>query len=281
VPRALLAAAVLAWSPLLAEERPVVPLWPGDAPGSEGKTDPEKVEGGRVSRVHRPSLTAYLPPRATATGAAVIVVPGGGHRVLAIEHEGHAVGGWLAAHGIAGFVLKYRLAREEGSTYQVAVHALQDTQRALRLVRHRATEWGVDPARVGVLGFSAGGELAALASVRYDGGDAGAADPVDRLGSRPDFQALLYPAIPQDMKLTKDTPPVFLACGYDDRPNISEGLATLYLAFKQAGVRAELHVYAGAGHGFGLRETDHTPAAAWPARLREWLGDRGFLQSRP
>ncbi len=281
IPLAAIALAVLASGPLGAEERPVAALWPSGAPGSEGKTDPEKVEAGRVSRIHNPTLTAYLPAKATATGAAVVILPGGGHRFLAIDHEGHAVGRWLADHGIAGFVLKYRLAREEGSTYQVAAHALPDTLRALRLVRHRAADWGLDPARIGVLGFSAGGELAALSAVRYDVGDPIAPDPIDRQSSRPDFHALIYPGIPADMKITKETPPVFLACGYDDRQNISEGLATLYLAYKQAGVRAELHIYAGAGHGFGLREKDVNPAAAWPARMREWLADRGFLQAKP
>jgi endo-1,4-beta-xylanase len=170
----------------------------------------------------------------------------------------------------------YRLAREEGSTYQVETHALGDTQRAIRLVRRNAKEWGIDKAKVGVLGFSAGGELAALASYR-EPVLLNASDPIDQESSRPDFQALLYPAIPKDMKPVKDSPPAFLACGFGDRQNISEGLPNLYLLFKQAGVRTDLHVYAGAGHGFGIRETDKTPAAAWPARFREWLDDQGFL----
>jgi len=155
---------------------PVVLLWPNGAPGSDGKTSPEKVENGRVTSVHQPSLTLYLPAKAKATGAAVVVIPGGGHRMLAIDHEGHAVGRWLSERGIAGFVLKYRLAREEGSTYTIEGHALPDTQRAVRLVRSRAAEWGVDPARVGVLGFSAGGELAQQVSQRPADGTANAAD---------------------------------------------------------------------------------------------------------
>ena len=147
-------------------------LWPAGAPGSEGKTAPEVVVESdgvrRVSSIHNPSLTVHLPPRKKATGAAVIILPGGGHRYLAIDNEGHRVAAWLNAHGVAGFVLKYRLAREPGSTYRVAEHALHDAQRALRLVRSRARQWGVDPARVGILGFSAGGELASYAASRFD-----------------------------------------------------------------------------------------------------------------
>jgi endo-1,4-beta-xylanase len=229
-----------------------------------------------IRSVHKPSLTLYLPSEATNTKAAVVVIPGGGHRMLAIDHEGHAVGRFLQERGIAGVILKYRLAREEGSKYQVETHALGDTQRAIRLARHNAQAWGIDPARVGVLGFSAGGELAALSSYR-EPVLTNPADPIDKQSSRPDFQALIYPAIPADMKPAKDSPPAFLACGFGDRQNISEGLPNLYLLFKQAGVKTDLHVYAGAGHGFGIRDTDKSPASGWPARFREWLDDQGFL----
>ena len=260
-----------------ADTAPVMPLWTGDAPGSEGKTAPEKIEQGHLSSIHHPSLTVYLPAKDKATGAAVIVCPGGGHRYLSIEYEGYAVARWLADHGIAAFVLKYRLAKEEGSTYQVEVHALADAQRALRLVRSRATEWSIDPARLGIMGFSAGGELAALASRRFDSGDATAADPIDRQGSKPAFQALIYPGNSKTIAPTKESPPAFLACGYDDREDISVGLANVYLLFKQAGVPAELHIYTGVGHGFGLRDKNTGPYGQWPERLRDWLGERGFL----
>jgi endo-1,4-beta-xylanase len=273
----LVAALCIPLSARAEEPGAAVLLWPAGAPGSEGKTAPEKSENSRVSSVHKPSLTIYLPPRARATGAGVIVIPGGGHRYLAIDHEGYSVARWLSEHGIAGFVLKYRLAREEGSTYTIEEHALRDTQRAVRLVRSRTAEWGLDPARVGVIGFSAGGELAALVSVRNDGGVAGGDDPIERQSSRPAFQALIYPGNAQGIVPTPDSPPVFLACGYKDRPDISEGLASVYLAFKKTGVPAELHIYAGAGHGFGLREADRSPAAGWPARFQEWLADRGLL----
>jgi acetyl esterase/lipase len=267
----------------IAADRPAeILLWPSGAPGSEGKSTREVVatsETGelRVSSIHNPSITPYLPAKDKATGAAVLVIPGGGHRLLAITHEGYNVAEWLAERGIAAFVLKHRLAREPDSTYQVEVHSLQDTQRALRLIRSRAADWGVDAARLGVMGFSAGGELAALASMRFDNGIEGAADAVDRQGSKPAFQALIYPGSSSKIVPAKDSPPVFLACGYGDRPDISEGLATVYLAFKKVGVPAELHIYAGAGHGFGLRASNRTPVASWPDRFKDWLADRGFL----
>jgi endo-1,4-beta-xylanase len=265
-----------------ADEATVVPLWPGDAPGSEGQTAPEKVrltpDGEHViSSIHHPSLTVYLPPADQATGAAVVICPGGGHKELWMDHEGYNVARWLSAHGMAAFILKYRLAKDEGSPYRVEVESLADAQRALRLVRSRASEWGVDPARIGIIGFSAGGELAALAAMKSGGPAVANGDAVDKLDDRPAFQALIYPGNPDSILPARDAPPAFLVCGYDDRPDISQGLARVYLRFKQIGVPAELHIFTGAGHGFGLRATNHFPAGEWPERFREWLADRGFL----
>lgn len=266
-------------APAAAAHGPVVLLWPNGAPGSEGKTGEEKTdERGFVSNIHRPSLTVYLPAADKATGAAVLVIPGGGHRFLAIEHEGYNVAAWLSEHGIAAFVLKHRLAREEGSTYKIEVESLQDAQRAMRLVRSRATEWGIDPARLGVMGFSAGGELAALIGMRGGPGAADAADPIDRLSAHAAFQALIYPGQSGKIIPTKDSPPVFLACGYKDRTDISEGLADVYLRFKGAGVPAELHIFSEIGHGFGLRAATPPPAGDWPVRFREWMVAGGFLK---
>ena len=267
-----------------AADESVFSLWPGRAPGSEGKTADEVVritpEGEHVvSSIHFPSLIVMLPPKEQATGAAVVICPGGGHRELWMDHEGYQVARWFSSHGIAAVILKYRLANEEGSSYQVALHSLADAQRAISFVRSRAVEWGVDPARVGIMGFSAGGELAALASLHFTAGDPAAADPVDRQSSKPAFQALLYPGNAKAIVPTKNSPPAFLVCGYDDRPDISEELPRVYLRFKQVGVFAELHIFTGAGHGFGLRDSNHSPAGAWPIRLREWLADRGFLGS--
>src|SRR6202167_3849296 len=265
-----------------AQQQPIK-LWPKGAPGVEGSVTPETVrlnaDGEHIlSNIQEPSITPYPPPKAAATGGAVIVAPGGGHSELWMDHEGYAVAEWLSNHGIAAFVLKYRLAREPGSTYTVEGTELQNMQRAIRLVRSRAAEWGVDPNRVGVMGFSAGGELAALASTRYDSGNPNAPDPIDRQSSKPAFQALLYPAIPGNMPLSKENPPAFLACGADDRQNISEGLPELYLAMKRAGASAELHVYARTGHGFGVRPTNHGPSAAWTTEFHAWLEAIGMLR---
>jgi len=279
----ILALSLLPVTVLSANQPKEIRLWPNGAPGSEGKAGPESVrvtESGErvVSNVHQPSLTPYLPPKEKATGAAVIIAPGGGHRELWADHEGHNIARYLSARGVAAFVLKYRLAREANSTYTVDDHALADTQRAIRLVRSRAMEWNVNPSRIGVMGFSAGGELAALASMRFDGGNKEAADAIERESSRPDFQALIYPGSSRRFVPTKDSPPAFIVCGYGDRPDISQGMAEVYLKFKQVGIPAELHIYASAGHGFGVRDNNTKAVGKWPARFEEWLGDLGFLQ---
>jgi endo-1,4-beta-xylanase len=257
--------------PSFSADPQVILLWPEGAPGSEGKPAEESVRlanGERVvSSVHRPSLTAYLPAKERATGAAVVIAPGGGHRELWTDHEGHNVARWLSERGVAGLVLKYRLAREKDSVYTIEGHALADAHRALRVVRERAAEWSVDPSRVGIMGFSAGGEIAALAATRPDGE-----------APAPAFQALIYPAIPRDMRLSKETPPAFLLCGENDRQNISQGLPELYLAMKKAGASAELHVLAGVGHGFGVRESNRGAVAGWLVRFHEWLDARGWLK---
>jgi acetyl esterase/lipase len=258
-------------------------LWPNGAPGSEGKNAAETVrvnENGEhvVSSVHRPSITPYLAAKEKSTGAAVIIIPGGGHRELWMDHEGYNVAKFLSEHGVNAFVLKYRLAREPGSAYSVEGNALNDVQRAIRLVRSRAAEWGVDPRYVGVMGFSAGGELAALAGTRYDAGHEAVSDPIEHESSKPAFQALLYPAITKEMKLSDQTPPAFLACGENDRQDISQGLPELFLALNRAGVSAELHVYAGIGHGFGLRATNKPPLSDWPELFLEWMGAEGFIK---
>jgi acetyl esterase/lipase len=260
-----------------------IPLWPNGAPGSEGKPAKEDVTTSasgelRVAGIHNPTITPYLPAKEIATGLAILVIPGGGHRMLAITHEGYNVAEWFQAHGIAAFVLKHRLAREPNSTYRIEVESLSDTKRAIRLIRARAKEWNIDPARVGAMGFSAGGELVWLASSRRDAGDETAPDPIERQSSRPDFEAMIYPGRSGDIQPAAGAPPVFLAAAYDDRQDISEGLAEAYLRFKRAGVPAELHIYGTGGHGFGLRQANKRPVGQWMVRFEEWLTESGFLR---
>ena len=266
-----------------AAERPEIPLWPHGAPGSEGKTNREVVKisaSGEESvwSIHNPSLTPYLPSKDTATGTAMLVIPGGGHRVLAITHEGYNVAQWLSERGIAAFVLKHRLARESNSTYRIEVESFADAARAMRLIRSRAREWNIDPARVGAIGFSAGGELVNMICARGDRGTADSTDAIERENAKPDFQALIYPGRSGDIQPAKESPPVFLACSYTDRKDISEGLAEVYLRFKRVGVPAELHIYAAGGHGFGLRASDKRPVGTWNARFEEWMSSSGFLK---
>jgi acetyl esterase/lipase len=259
-----------------------IPLWPKGAPGSEGKTAPEKVitsAGGEqsVSSINNPSITPYIPSVDKATGAAIIVAPGGGHKNLAITHEGYNVATWLQQHGIAAFVLKYRLAKEDGSTYTVDGNEVPDMQRAIRLVRSRAKEWGIDTARIGVMGFSAGGELAGLTAMRFDNGLPNPIDNIDKLSSHPAFQVLVYPGNSSRFEVTKSSPPVFIACGFNDRPDIAEYMPELYLKYKKLNIPAELHIYSGVGHGFGIRAKNTGAVAEWPNELYAWMQDRHFV----
>jgi acetyl esterase/lipase len=255
-------------------------LWPKGAPGSEGKTAPEAVRPStdgvrRIYSIHKPSLTVVLPPAERASGTAIIVLPGGGHQYLSIENEGEKAAKWLAERGVAGLVLKYRLAREEGSTYRVDVEALQDVQRAIRMARSRAREWHVRPDRIGVMGFSAGGQLAALASMRFDGGKE-SDDPIDRESSRPSFQVLMYPGgVAADAVVPKDAPPAFLCVAFDDKSPSRTSLE-LFQKLRDAGATAELHVYSQGGHGFGMRDRP-LPITGWPVRLLEWMRVSGWL----
>ncbi len=266
-------------------QEPEIKLWPHGAPGSEGPTTPERWNPStdgfhRVTNIHDPSITVFLPPKETANGAAFIVCPGGGHQYLVMDLEGSLVAKKLNEMGIAAFVLKSRLARAPGSKYKADVESLADAQRAIRLVRSRAAEWRVNPQKVGIMGFSAGGELAALAETRFLPGDPGAADPADRQSSRPDVAVLGYPGLRAPVpEVPKDAPPTFLVVANDD--TLSTASAEYYTKLKAAGVKAELHIYLTAGHGFGM--TGRTPAFAklpvahWPEVLREWMAAVGIL----
>lgn len=266
----------------MSEQPASIPLWEKGAPGFENRaSELEKADTGpgkcNVTNIHNPSIVPYLPVANKANGTAVLIAPGGGHRMLCMGHEGYALGEWFANRGIAAFVLKYRLAREEGSVYTVDEHAMADTRRALRLIRSKAEEWRIQPDRVGVLGFSAGGELAALAAMKSDNGNKQDSDRIETYSSRPDFQALIYPGSSKRFTVEKGMPPLFIALGYKDRDDISIGMAEVYLNYKRAGVPAELHVYSNAGHGFGYRAGTTSGFGDWPIRFEEWLVDSSLL----
>jgi acetyl esterase/lipase len=258
-------------------------LWSNGAPGSEGETAAEVFDSSpnsklpkRFTVVHYPSIYVFLPPE-KANGMAMVVAPGGGHSQLVIDKEGWEIADWLNRNGIAAFVLKYRLARAPGSHYTVDRDALGDATRAVRTVRSRAAEWGVDPARIGFMGFSAGGELAAMMETRFDAGNPGAADPVERAGSRPDFTASIYPGFkPGSITVPKDAPPAFLMCTDEDRAHVVTTV-NFYLDLEKQGVPTEMHIYASGPHGVGMRPS-HLPVATWPERLRDWMVDRKLLK---
>jgi endo-1,4-beta-xylanase len=260
----------------------VVRLWEGVAPGSEAATGEEiwKERGeGIVDRsvagVHEPTLTIYRPVEEINTGTAVVICPGGGYRHLAIDKEGHDVAKWLAAAGITGAVLKYRLPKTEGAGYTLDT-ALADAERAIRMMRHRARDLAIDPERIGVMGFSAGGHLAVRAGVHYDSGDGASTDPIERMSSRPAFLVPVYTGLPDDLKVDEQTPPAFLVHAHDDRVP-STNSTTVYEALREAGVAAELHIYSEGGHGFGIRNRG-IPASSWTRRFLDWLTVQGFLK---
>jgi acetyl esterase/lipase len=266
-------------------------LWSEGAPGAAGDAP-----------VDKPKITVYLAPAAIATGAAVLVCPGGGYRVVAADHEGRQIAEWLNSLGVSAFVLQYRL----GPRYRHPA-PLQDAQRAIRMLRSRAEAWGVDPHRVGILGFSAGGHLASTAATRFDAGKANAADAIERESSRPDFAVLAYPVISligpaahsgsranllgdsadpalveslsSERQVTAATPPVFLWHTADDSVVPVENSLLFFEALKKAGVAAELHVFPRGRHGLGLAPGD--PAVSqWPRLCARWMEGLGLLKKQ-
>lgn len=287
----LLAVVVAGSQHLSAADQTEIRLWPGKAPGEMAELPPEGPQPPkpndttiRLGNVSNPTLSVYPAPKDKATGTAVIICPGGGYNILAFNKEGTEVAQWFNSLGVTAFVLKYRVPkRPDRERYEAP---LQDVQRAVGMVRHRATEWGIDPQRVGVLGFSAGGHLAAAASTNFAKRTYPAVDAADEVSCRPDFALLIYPAylvdkenkLAAELPVSAETPPTFLAMTEDDGVRVECGLF-YYLALKQAKVPAEMHLYATGGHGYGLRPSEHL-VSSWPARAADWLKTVGALGPR-
>jgi acetyl esterase/lipase len=269
-----------------------IELWPGKPPGENGtigdeiaktKGDPPVITS--LTNITRPTITLFRPERDKNTGAAVVVCPGGGYNNLAWDHEGEQVGRWLKSIGVTAAVLKYRVPRRPDTPKgQPPIQALMDAQRALGMVRNNANDWGIDPKRVGILGFSAGGHLGAWASTNYDKRSYDAVDAADKVDCRPDFAVLVYPGgvlkrgteqLAEEIGVNSQTPPTLLVCATDD--NLSESSVFLYLALKRAGVPVECHLYTKGGHGFGMRPSNN-PCSTWPQRCEDWLRAQQILK---
>ncbi len=292
------------------QDRPlVIDLWPGKAPGDAGITGEEKFfelqvggkpyqVGGKptkwLTNVTKPTITVYRPAKDKDTGAAMLICPGGGYHNLGWDVEGEEVAAWLNSIGMTGIILKYRCPRRAGDVKGVPpLGPLKDAQRAVSLVRSKAKEWGIDPAKIGMVGFSAGGHLVGATATNFEKRAYEPIDDVDKLSCRPDFAVMLYsgyfspklddknkkdaPELSPTIRVAAGTPPLFLVHATDDPISNVEHSVTMYLAMKRAGVAAELHVYAKGGHGFGVRKVG-LPCEAWTERCTDWLRQQGFLR---
>ncbi|HXJ57077.1 MAG TPA: alpha/beta hydrolase [Verrucomicrobiae bacterium] len=284
--------------PAPAAEPQPISLWPASAPGEKGDIGEERdvttskdglVAGRpviRLGNVSKPMISIYRPAPGHDTGTAVLVCPGGAYHILALDLEGTEVCAWLQSIGVTGVLLKYRVPKRTGLEKHVA--ALQDAQRALGLLRHRAGELKLDPKRLGVLGFSAGGHLAAALSLSSMERSYPALDEADQTSCRPDFALLIYPAyltvkeqgdkIAPELNVTSNAPPTFVAMSQDDPVRVENALHYT-LALQKAKVPVELHLYPSGGHGYGLRRTEK-PVTTWPQRAEDWLRSVGVLGAR-
>jgi acetyl esterase/lipase len=278
-----------------AEPTLVLPLWPHTAPGDKTPVGPEHDEtkpsdnlvGGkrliRLGNVSSPTLALYQPSAGKRSGTTVVVCPGGGYQILAMDLEGTEVCEWLNSVGVTAVLLKYRVPKRAGLEKHTA--ALQDAQRAMGLVREHASEWGVDPKKIGVLGFSAGGHLAALASNDWESRSYSPIDAADSTSCRPDFTILIYPAyltlkdkddrVAPELNLSSNTPPTFIAMAEDDPIRVETALFYA-AALKKVDVPFELHIYPSGGHGYGLRPTKDL-VTTWPQRAVDWMRSRGLV----
>lgn len=278
---------------LFAEPLKDIFIWPQDAPNEEkGEVGPEEKKSPkdkndvlRISNVSRPSITVFPADPKLANGSAVMVCPGGAYNILAYEHEGLDVCEWLNSFGVTAILLKYRVPRRQGREKHEA--PLQDAQRAIGLIRKDAKRWNINPGKIGILGFSAGGNLAIMASTSFKVRTYEKLDQADEFSCRPDFAILIYPAYLVDrkdrqklfpeIKVSSDCPPAFFAHSGDDHVP-AEGSALLYLALEQAGVEGnELHLYPFGGHGYGMRKSENF-VSTWPIRAQEWMGAMGWLR---
>ena len=277
-----------------AAEPEVIKLWlAGKVPGEKIDIGPEKVQEPkageknpvvRIANVVNPTITVYRPEKNIDTGAAIIIAPGGGYSILAWEHEGTQVAEWLQKTGVTGVVLKYRVPRRPDQPKdQPPSGALQDAQRAISLVRSKSQAWGIKSDKIGVLGFSAGGHLAAWASTNFDKRSYEPFDAADEASARPDFAVLIYAGgvvsrsspdqLAPEIRVSKLTPPSFLVHAADDK---MENSIAYFQALRKNGVQAEVHIYGSGGHGFGMRRIDH-PIANWTARCEDWLRKQSYL----
>src|SRR5262245_40946785 len=289
--------------PAGAADKPLVlELWPGKAPEETGDLGAEKVvmspkldrkqvevtESTRMlTNVTKPTITIYRPAKEKDTGTAVLICPGGGYWNLYWQLEGEEVAAWLNSLGVTGIILKYRVPRRPDEPKgEPARRPLQDAQRAVSLVRSKAREWGIAADRIGIVGFSAGGHLAIATATSFEKRTYKPIDDIDKVSCRPDFAIAVYPGylkakdkdeLAPGLRVPAKTPPVFLAHGGADVISPPEGSVLMYLALKRAGVPAELHVYAGAAHDFGVRKVGH-PCSTWTERCVEWMRGQGFIK---
>jgi acetyl esterase/lipase len=291
--------------PALGDDKPlVVELWPGKAPDEIGnigdelvrmspKLDKKQVEVTEPTRlitnVTKPTITVHRPAKDKDTGAAMIICPGGGYWNLYWQLEGEEVAAWLNSIGVTGIILKYRVPRRPDDTKgEPARRPLQDAQRAVSLIRSKAKEWGIDPERIGIGGFSAGGHLAIATATSFEKRTYEPIDDIDRVSCRPDFAVPVYSGylkakdkyeLAPGLSVPKNTPPVFLVHGDADIVSDPAHSAVMYLALKRAGIPTELHIYATAAHDFGVRSADH-PYATWTQSCARWMQHQGFLKGK-
>ena len=264
--------------PQQGEKKSVIYLWPGGAPGFENrKNEPEQAKDWWVKNIHNPSLTVYLPPKEKANGSAVIICPGGGHSQLVFTAEGQDAAEYFNSIGVTAFVLKYRLFREENSPYKPE-HALQDGRSAMRLVRQQAAAWNLDTNRIGLMGFSAGGELAGWIAFNSPNENQLKDDRIDKQKSKPGFLLLVYPgplAVPE--AIGPDAPPLFMIAANDDEC-CSEPIVKLLQLYRKANVKTEVHLYAQGKHAFNMgKRSELKSINTWPQRMADWLSDNGYL----